>query len=119
MAAVQIGADELLYRRIFGYYRKPDGTIASSAFKTRSKKPEPECSVYVARLTTADAVLAAGMPDQLLIGLPASVPLGMGLDVRHAPRDPNPGTLGYAHAVIVGLTTNEQCDRLAAASFVV
>jgi len=74
----QIDEADLLYRRIFSYYLKDDGTISSAAFKLRSRKPDPDCSVHLARLTTADAVLAEGLPNQLAVLLLAAVPLGLG-----------------------------------------
>ena len=109
----RITDDDELYRRIFPYYVKPDGTISSAAYMTKSKKPDPECSVYLARLTTAEEVLRPGfgLPGQQVVVLAASIPLSIGLSVEH---DPQPDA--YAHCLIKGLTRASECDRLAEAS---
>ncbi len=102
--------DELL-RRVFHYHVKPDGSIASSAFMTRSRKPDPECSVSLAKITTADALLRAGPGGLRVVALRAEVPRSMGLEVVFDPVPDDPG-----HCLIKGLSSKEQCARLAAAS---
>lgn len=111
----RIDDDDDLYRRIFRYSVKPDGTVSSAAFMTKSKKPDPECSVSLARLTTPEEVLrpGRGLPGQRLIALTASVPRSLGLTVLH---DPLPDD---AHCLIWGLTLVSECDRLAEASSLV
>ena len=113
--AVQTDAEDELYRRIFSYHIVKDGDgvrISSSAFTNRSGLPDPHCSVYLARLTSAAAVLAAGLPNLHLAGLLARTPLTMGLSVEH---DNVPGD--HVHCVIVGLTTKQECAELASAAY--
>jgi hypothetical protein len=82
---------------------------------TRSKKPDPNCSVYLARLTTPDAVLAVAPVElQLKVAmLGAGIPISMGLDVVHDPQSPDAASVHYAHSEIRGLSTKAQCRQLA------
>jgi hypothetical protein len=102
--------DELL-RRVFHYHIKPDNTVASSAFMTKSKRPDPSCSVSLARITSPQALLAVGLEGQRVVSFPARVPMDMKLTVEFDPQDDDPG-----HCLIKGLSTKEQCVQLAAAS---
>lgn len=95
-----------LYRRFLHWYLKDDGTISSSAFMSR-KKPDPELSVDLARLTTPEKTRASHL-DMGVAEIAASVPLDMGLTVKHAPEHDN-----YAHCLIMGLKTKIQCRMLA------
>jgi hypothetical protein len=108
---VEIDDEDDLLRRIFHYHLRPDGSINSAAFMTTSKKPDPELSVHLAWPTTPAQSLAMGMPGQGVVGLPARLPRAIGLSVRHDPRPGNPG-----HCLIIGLSSEEQCARLAAGS---
>jgi hypothetical protein len=103
-----------LYRRILSYHVKPDNSISSAAFMTKTRKPEPECSVYLARLTSPAAVLRAGLSGQRLAGLLAESPMSLNLVVKLDERPDDPG-----HCLIVGLATKEQCSRLAEAAYLV
>jgi hypothetical protein len=106
-------ADDL-YRRILAYHLKPDGTVSSAAFMTRSKRPDPSLSVHLARITSPEESLRAGLPGQGIVAVSARVPRSLGLTVEH---DPQPGDPG--HCLIRGLRSKEQCALLAAASRVV
>jgi hypothetical protein len=103
--------EDELYRRLLSYHVKDDGSISSAAFMTKSRKPDPECSVYLARRTSPAAVLRAGLPGQRLAAFSAAIPMSMGLTVKLDERPANPG-----HCLIVGLATKEQCGRLAEAA---
>ena len=115
--AVQVDANDELYRRILSYHavREGDGfRISSAAFMTKSRRPDPHCSVYLARLTIPAAVLEGGIANQRLAGLPASKPMAMGLDVKN---DDKPGD--PAHCVILGLSSKQQCEELASAAYLI
>ncbi len=108
----QVHSGDDLYRRIFWYHLRDDGSISSSAFKDKKKKPARDCSVYLARLTTQDKVKQAGPAYMGMVLLAASVPLSLDLTVGWTPQSSNPDEVGYAHCTIE-LETQEQCDRLA------
>jgi hypothetical protein len=72
------------------------------------KKPDPELSVDLARLTTSEETLGRGLPGMGLAELAASAPLDMGLTVIHKPEPDN-----RAHCLVMGLATKEQCRELA------
>lgn len=73
-------------------------------------EPDPSISVDLARLTTPDATrLRAPRPERFGVGeISASVPLRLGLTVRHDPTRDNP-----AHSLIEGATTRAICQTLA------
>ena len=105
---------DYLYRRLMWYYvvKTTDGERASSAaFREGSKNNfSADVSVYLARLTTPAAVLsseAGGLPKQRLAQLQASVPLDLGLEVRHVPISAIEGTVGYAHSEISGIRVGD------------
>lgn len=101
-----IGDDDELYRRLMAYYVKPDGSVSSAAFRDGSK-PDPHCSVYLARLTTPEEVLSLGLPGQRVASLPAKIPRDLGLEVEH-------DGIGHpAHCVIKGMSRQEECRLLA------
>jgi hypothetical protein len=54
----EILPEDVLYRRVFGYFVKEGDQISSVAFMTRSKKPDPSISVHLARITSAEQHLA-------------------------------------------------------------
>jgi hypothetical protein len=57
----EIVPDDELHRRVVSFNVKPDNTINASAFKLRRpKRPDPEISVDLARMTTAEQCLAVG-----------------------------------------------------------
>jgi hypothetical protein len=113
-AVERIDDHDELYRRILHYHLRPDGSVSSAAFMTRSKKPDPDCSVHLARITSPEESLRLGLPGQGVVVLYALVPRSIGLSVRH---DPQPGDRG--HCLIQGLSLKEQCAKLADASRVV
>jgi hypothetical protein len=107
----RIAPDDDLYRRLFHYHVKPDGSISSAAFMTRSGKPDPDLSVHLARLVTPAESLLHGLPGQGVIAVRAEVPLALGLMVCH---DPQPGDPG--HCLVQGLQSKAQCVLLAKAA---
>jgi hypothetical protein len=121
-AIVDIAEDDVLLRRFFRNLIKEDGSLSSTVYMTRSKKPDPSCSVYLERLTTAALALAADPRGPSVVGiarLPASKPMSLGLGVAHAPLSTKPGSAEYAHSEIRGLTTKAQCAELAECSIIV
>jgi hypothetical protein len=114
--AVEVIVDgDHLYRRL-----APDtirnGRVNRGAYYFRGQpdpfrgQPDPSVSVDLARMTTPERTRqGARHPDQVGVGeLPAHVPLGLGLTVRHAPIDGN-----NAHCLIEGVTTRAVCQTLA------
>lgn len=99
-AADIIGAD-ILWRRVDKNMidRNPDGTesVQSWAFKDQHR----EVSVYLGRETTVGTVLAAGKPEQVLIGIRAQVIRDLGYKVV---RDPEPNNA--AHCLILPYPEN-------------
>ncbi len=75
---VDIDPQDEVLRRIFSYHLKPDNTISSAAFMTRSRKPDPECSVSLSKVTDADTLLAGGPPGQAAVAFTSGFrcPLG-------------------------------------------
>lgn len=116
----RIEESDRLYRRILPFHLEPDGTISSAAFFERrsKKKPDPECSVYLARLTDADAVRAAGSPGLRVISVPVAAARAVGLDVVHDPLSDDRSSVDYAHCLIKGLSLESECDQLAASTVV-
>ena len=82
-----IAAEDMLLRRVFQNQIRSNGTLRPAAFMISSKVaelgkvPDPQCSVYVERLTTHERVLAVAPQPMRLARLEASIPLGMSLDV--------------------------------------
>ena len=114
MSTKTIEPQDELYRRFYGYHVKPDGTVSSAAFMTRSKKPDPSVSVHLARITSAETCLQMGVAGQGAIVLVAAVPLTMGLEVVIDPQLGDPG-----HCLINGLSSREECVRLARSSRII
>jgi hypothetical protein len=115
---LSIGDDEELYRRIVSFHLNSDGSINSAAFKLRGK-PDPHLSVELARLTTPqECALRPGRPGFGVAVLEAQVPRSLGLRVRHDPCPPE-DPANYAHALIEGNSSKENCRRLAAASVLI
>ncbi len=103
-----IAPDDRLYRRLARDVVK-DGIINRGAYYFRGQ-PEPSISVDLAHLTTPEETRQrARNPAVAGVGeLFASVPLALGLTVRHAPVADNP-----AHCLIEGRTSKDLCQLLA------
>lgn len=95
-----------LYRRLAPGWVKPDGTVASVAYK-RGGLPENEISVDLARLTTPAATLS-GRPNFGIGVFVAAMPRSLGFEVFHDPELDN-----YAHSVIRGDNSKPKCRLLA------
>jgi hypothetical protein len=115
IAEVQIECDDVLYRRLVPEsHIKPDGTVASSAYKKsgpdkKSKVPDDEISVELARLTSPqESVNRAPRAGFCLGQLQVSVIEPLGLTVKHDPLDNNP-----AHTLILGNASMDTCAKLA------
>lgn len=116
--AVQISDDDLLYRRFYYKSLRRDGSITFAAYtRPRTTIPDPEISVDLARLTNPARTL--GAVDKSLFGLgelKAGDVRKLGFTVRHQPIEENLAQgieKNYAHCIIEGLKTEEDCDRLA------
>lgn len=103
---VEVDPTDNLYRRLLEYYVKPDDSISSAAFMDKGK-PDPRCSVYLARLTTPVEVLSLGVANQRVAVLEAGAAIGLGLEVEHD------GVGHPSHCLIKGLTSKAQCKSLA------
>lgn len=107
-----ISDDDVLYRRIVPMHIKPDGTISSSAYMNRRKKPDCEISVDLARLCSGPGETRSREGKsgfgvgELVARLPRCKEVGM--DVRHAPLDGN-----ETHSLIEGENTGTKCSILA------
>jgi hypothetical protein len=112
-----IAPEDMLLRRVLKGHVRKNGTVKPAAFMTKSKEPDPACSVYLERLTTPERVLEAArdeVRDLLrLAHLESSVPMGMSLDVVHVPIGEKPGSAEHAHSEIRGMTAKAECDKLA------
>ncbi len=105
---VQIDDDDILYRRLAPGHLNPDGTANSNAFK-RNGRPDPECSVDLARLTSESELLSRAPGPGFRLGvLRVADVRALNLTVTHMPTDQNP-----SHCVIRGNTKKETCRRLA------
>jgi hypothetical protein len=117
MADEKVVVDERdsLFRRLVSFWVNEDGTVNSSAFKNKKKKPDPEPSVDLARLTSPERCREVGGNPALGVGeLRAAVPLDLGFNVEHRPVPEDD-----AHCVILGNHTKETCRRLAEATVVI
>jgi hypothetical protein len=103
-----IAIGDRLYRRLPRETIR-NGKVGRGAYYFRGE-PDPSASVDLARLTRPEATrLRAPRPERLGVGeLLASVPLGLGLTVRHDPTVENP-----AHCLIEGQTSRAICQTLA------
>jgi hypothetical protein len=108
----EIVKDDDLYRRVVSFNVNPDNTINSSAFKLRRpKRPDPQISVDLARMISAEECRAlGGIPGLGVAMIKAGIPIDLGLNVRRDPEPDDP-----AHCVIEGATTMTQCEILAEA----
>jgi hypothetical protein len=110
MAIEPIADDDELYRRLAPLQIKPDGSIASVAFKFMGEPPA--VSVDLAHRTDPDRCLAAYRARGFGLGvLTAQGPRSLGLDVIHDPLPEND-----AHSEIRelrGTSTKELQQRLA------
>jgi hypothetical protein len=115
---VQISDDDLLYRRFYYKSLRRDGSLTPAAYTLpRTTIPDPEISVDLVSLTTPARTL--GSVDNSLFGL-GELKVGdvrkLGFTVRHQPIEENLAQgieENYAHSIIEGLKTEEDCDRLA------
>jgi hypothetical protein len=110
---VTIEDSDELYRLIYPDYFKL-GHVSDSAYKS-SKKPDPEISVYVAKMTSVGDVLAtrAGKGHYLGVMI-ARCPRELGLTIEYAPEPGSEqGTPDRAHALILGVATMTMCNQLA------
>lgn len=100
--------DDELYRRFLPTKKK--NVVPSSAFtKPRTSDPDPEISVDLARETTPEKCLEAGLPTRFKLGiLRVGTVRELGFTVRRDPTPDNP-----AHCLIEGVQTDDDCDRLA------
>ncbi len=100
--------DDELYRRFLPVKKK--NVVPSTAFmKPRTREPDPEISVDLARETTPESVLEAGKPTHFKLGvLRVGTVRALGFIVRRDPMPDNP-----AHCLIEGAHTEDDCDRLA------
>jgi len=112
-SVVQIDPEDELYRRLMSYYAVPTPTgvrASSAAFRDGSKNNfSPNCSVYLARLTTPTDVLSpivGGLPGQRVGKILASVPMDNGLGVHHSPNPALRNSADYAHTEITGITAS-------------
>jgi hypothetical protein len=108
-AEVSIDPDELLYRRLAPKsHIKPDGSIASTAYKLDGR-PDFEPSVDLAKVTTPQESLSrAGRAGFQLGELRVGSIISLGFKVRPDPIDGNP-----AHCIIEGNTSMNACSLLA------
>lgn len=107
--AIEFLQADVFIRRIMRYHYKADeGRVTSSAFKKKSKKPDEDCSVYLERIMVApDEYLRTGLAGQLVVNLPASAPLRLGIHLKHTPNALEPSHCSMK------VETNDQCDQLA------
>ncbi len=107
--AQEISDDDLLYRRFHRKSLRRDRSITDGAYtRPKSRIPDPEISVDLERLTTAEETLAAAPPGFGLGVLSAGDVRKLGFTVRYQPLPGN-----NAHCIIEGVKTEEDCDRLA------
>ena len=105
---VEIGDDDLLYRRLGPDHVSPDGTVNSNAFKLHGR-PDPEISVDLAKLTTPGESLSRAPSDRFRLGvMKAGAVRELKLVVRHKPIDDN-----GSHSVIEGAKSKKECRLLA------
>jgi len=109
---VSITRDDNLFRRLAPDFIKPDGRVASVAYKSR-KQPDPNISVNLARLSSPEATRAS-RPTFGVGSVSAAVPIDMGLTVQHDPQPDN-----CAHTLIRGACEMEHCYLLAEATQVI
>ena len=109
IAEVQIELDDLLYHRLSSKsHIKPDGSVASAAYK-HNKLPDLEPSVDLARLTTPEESIGrAGKVGFQLGELQVAVIQPLGFTIKHAPLETNP-----SHSLIFGNTSMDTCALLA------
>jgi hypothetical protein len=105
---IEIGGDDLLYRRLGPDHVNADGTVNSNAFKLHGR-PDPEISVDLARLTTPEQSLSRAPNDRFRLGvMQAGAVRELKLVVRHKPIDDN-----ESHSVIEGAKSKKECRLLA------
>ncbi len=108
---VQIGDDDLLYRRFHRKDLRRDGGITYALYMQRkpTTMPDPEISVDLGSLTTPEKTLAADPRPIFGLGvLRVGDVRRLGFTVRY-----NPNPKNNAHCIIEGVITEADCDRLA------
>jgi hypothetical protein len=112
-----------LFRRLApdGHVHRDGVTVRIGAFLKRDpvtgeNVPDPQLSVNLARLTTAEATRDSGGARFGVCQFLAEVPIRLGLTVRHDPLDDN-----YAHSLVEGLPPSDRgmCQELANAATIV
>ncbi len=103
-----VAIGDRLYRRLPSETVR-NGKVGRGAYYFQGV-PDPSVSVDLARLTAPEATrLRAPRPERFGVGeIAASVPLQLGLTVRHNPTADNP-----AHCLVEGATTRAVCQTLA------
>lgn len=113
----RIRDDDILYRRCFPEYIRPNGTVSSATYmlsRARPKKPDPEVSVYLKRITSiSETIHLANAPhlEFAVLELTVREVRDLGFEVQ-----PDPGFHARSHCVIKGLITKADCARLATIS---
>lgn len=103
-----VGIDDKLLRRVLPYHVKDDGAVSSAAFMTRSRKPDPACSVFLERMSSAyDDAGTNRLPNQQLARFAAFVAIDMQLTVTHVP------TIELPSHCQITIETKQQCRQLA------
>jgi hypothetical protein len=110
IAEVQIELSDLLYRRLAPQsHIKPDGSVASTAYKRSKKVPDSEPSVDLARLSTPEESIARAPKAGYRLGeLQVCVIQPLGFAIKHAPLANN-----QSHCLIYGNTSTDTCAQLA------
>lgn len=109
-----VGIDDRLLRRVLPYHVKDDGSVSSAAFMTKSRKPDPACSVFLERIPSAyDDAGKNRLPNQRLARLAASVALELRISIAYAPTPDLP-----SHCEMT-IETKDQCRQLAKSSEIV
>src|SRR5258708_27671344 len=109
--ATGIGGEDILWRRVDRHMidKNSDGTESVQSFAYRDQNRE--LSAYLARETTVAAVLALGLPEQVLIEIRVNVIRGLGYKVV---RDPEP--TNAAHCLILPHPPRKDSKKMGCAS---
>lgn len=103
-----IRIDDKLLRRVLPYHVKDDGSVSSAAFMTKSRKPDPACSVFLERLPSSYEDAGKNrLPNQQLARFAASVTMELDLAVTHVP------VMGLPSHCEINIETKQQCRELA------
>jgi hypothetical protein len=94
--ADDISGEDTLWRRVDKNMIAKNSDGAESLQSWAYKDQNHELSVYLARETTTETVLAAGKPEQVLVGIRVQVIRDLGYKVVRDPQPDNP-----AHCLIL------------------